>query len=509
MNSTTIQQYALLIDGQLTPALSGKCFDAVNPSYNTVFAHVSDADTFDVQRAIHAARLSFDQGPWPHLSLAQRGAFLIKIANLIREHAKELADLECASCGKTIKHATFIDVPTAADTFEYFGNLSDSLTAETLKTSGPVLSTIEREPVGVVAAIIPWNYPLIMSAWKLAPALLAGNTIVFKPSPAACVSVMLLAQLAHQAGLPKGVLNVISSSRPQAGGELVSSPEVDMVTFTGSTKTGEAVMMGASKGIKKLTLELGGKSPNIVFADCDLEAAIGGSLSAIFMNQGQMCTAGSRLLVEDKIYQVFVDQLVARARNLKIGPADNFETEFGPLVSIEHRDRVLEFIKKGKQEGAKLILGGSVPKGALSPKRGLSPSPSVQRGAYLEPTIFTEVTNTMSIAREEIFGPVLCVMPFSTTQQALEIANDTKYGLAATIWSRDLEKAGRMARQLRCGTVWINTYGTFMNEAPFGGYKQSGFGRELGAQGLYEYTQVKTIVTDQTPGGRSLVTGWF
>jgi betaine-aldehyde dehydrogenase len=422
---------------------------------------------------------------------------LLKIAALIREHAKELADLECASCGKTIKHATFIDVPTAADAFEYFGNLSQHLSPETVKTSAPVLTTIEREPVGVVAAIIPWNYPLIMSAWKLAPALLAGNTVILKPSPIASVSVMLLAQLALEAGLPKGVLNVIASSRVQAGEELVAAPEVDMVTFTGSTKTGEAVMRMAAKGIKKLTLELGGKSPNIVFADCDRQAALGGTLSAIFMNQGQMCTAGSRLLVEDKIYQVFVDELVARAKNLKIGPADNFETEFGPLSSIEHRNRVLEYVEKGKQEGAKLVLGGEIPE---------VPFP---KGAYLEPTIFIDVNNSMSIAREEIFGPVLCVIPFSTTQQAIDIANDTKYGLAATIWTQDLQKANSLARRLRCGTVWINTYGAFLNEAPFGGYKQSGIGRELGAQGLWEYTQIKTIVTDQTPGGRSLVTGWF
>jgi len=350
--------------------------------------------------------------------------------------------------------------------------------------------------VGVVVAIIPWNYPLIMTAWKLAPALLAGNCVVLKPSPAACASVMLLAKLVAQAGLPKGVLNIITSSRAMAGQELVNSPDVDMVSFTGSTKTGEAVMALASKGAKKLTLELGGKSPNIVFADCDMEAALGGALSAIFMNQGQMCTAGSRLLVEDKIYQEFVDKLVARAQNLKIGPADNFETEFGPLVSIEHRNRVLKYIEKGKQEGAKIACGGKVPD--VNPK-----------GAYLEPTIFINVRNNMSIAQEEIFGPVLCVMPFTSVDEAVHIANDTKYGLAAMVWSKDLEKADKVARRLRCGTVWINTYGAFLNEAPFGGYKQSGFGRELGMAGLWEYTQLKHIATDQTPGGKSLVTSWF
>jgi len=507
MTTTTTQQFDFFIEGRMGPALSGKYFDAVNPSNGEVFARIADADTIDVQIAVSAARLGFDHGRWPQMSIAQRGEFLLKIAALIRENAKELADLECASCGKTIKHTTFIDVPTAADTFEYFGKLSGNLINETMKHSAPVLSIIEREAVGVVVTIIPWNYPLIMTAWKLAPALLAGNCVVLKPSPSACASVMLLAKLASQVGLPKGVLNIIASSRPQAGAELVGSPEVDMVSFSGSTKTGEAVMALASKGVKKLTLELGGKSPNIVFADCDMEAALGGALSAIFMNQGQMCTAGSRLLVEDKIYQEFVEKLVAHTKNLKIGPADNFETEFGPLVSVGHRDAVLKFIEKGKQEGAKLVCGGRIPGRELSP--GEEEDSPLHKGAYLEPTIFINVRNSMSIAQEEIFGPVLCVIPFTSVNEAVHIANDTKYGLAAMVWSQDLEKANKVARRLRCGTVWINTYGVFLNEIPFGGYKQSGFGRELGLAGLLEYTQLKHIATDTTPGGRSLVTSWF
>ena len=496
MSAITLQKFDLLMEGKIAPALSGKYFDAINPSNGQVLARIADADEIDVQIALSAARLGFDHGQWSRLSWQERGNFLLKIAALIRDNAKELADIECASTGKTIKHTTFIDVPTAADTFEYFGNLSGSIIRETIKNSSSVLSIIEREPAGVVAMIIPWNYPLIMTAWKLAPALLAGNTIVLKPSPVACASVMLFAKLMAQIGLPKGVLNIISSSRPQAGSELVSSSEVDMVSFTGSTKTGEAVMAQAAKGVKKLTLELGGKSPNIVFADCDREAALGGSLSAIFMNQGQMCTAGSRLLVEEKIYQEFVDQLVSRAKNLKIGPADDFQTEFGPLVSVGHRNAVLKWIEKAKQEGAKLACGGKIPDINVN-------------GAYLEPTIFTNVRNTMSIAQEEIFGPVLSVIPFTSVEQAIHIANDTRFGLAAMIWSKDLEKANLVARRLRCGTVWINTYGAFLNEVPFGGYKQSGFGRELGLAGLLEYTQLKHIATDQTPGGRSLVTSWF
>ncbi len=484
------------MEGKLSPALSGKYFNAVNPSHGEVFAQIADADVIDMQVAVSAARLAFDHGRWPQMSITERGKFLVKIASLIRENAKELADWECASTGKTIKHATFIDVPTAADCFEYFGNLSGELFTETVKSSSPASTVIRREPVGVVAAIIPWNYPLIMTAWKLAPALLAGNTVVLKPSKAACASVMCLARLASQTGLPKGVLNIISSSQTQVGQELVGNPEVDMVSFTGGTKSGEEVMSQASKGVKKLTLELGGKSPNIVFSDCDMEAALGGSLSAIFMNQGQMCTAGSRLLVEDKIYKEFTEKLVSRAKNLKIGPADDFVTEFGPLVNIEHRDSVLRFIEKGINEGAKIACGGKVPD--INPK-----------GAYLEPTIFVNVRNNMTIAQEEIFGPVLCVIPFTSTEEAIHLANDSKYGLAAMVWTKDLEKANKVAERLRCGTVWINTYGLFLNETPYGGVKKSGFGRELGKDGLFEYTQPKHIATDQTPGGKSLVTSWF
>ena len=489
-------QFDLLIEGKNTPSLSGKYFDCVNPSNGEVFARIADADSIDVEMAVSAARLGFDHGRWPHMGVAERGKFLLKIGELIRTHAKELADLECASTGKTIKHTTFIDVPTCAETFEYFGNLPNHL-GETLRVSAPVHSMIEREPVGVVAAIIPWNYPLIEAAWKLAPALAAGNTVVLKPSHYACASIMFLAKILKEVGLPKGVVNVISSSRPQAGQELVANPQVDMISFTGGSRTGEAVMTAAAKGVRKLTLELSGKSPNIVFADCDMEAALGGALSAIFLNQGQMCTAGSRLLLEDKIYNEFVEKLVARAKTLKIGPADSFETEFGPLVNQAHRDRVLKFIEQGIKEGAKLACGGKIPADA-DPK-----------GAYLEPTIFINARNTMTIAQEEIFGPVLCVIPFTSTEEAIAIANDSKYGLAAMIWTKDLAKANAVAKRLRCGTVWINTYGVFLNEAPFGGYKHSGFGRELGKEGLLEYTQTKHIATDQTPGGKSLVTSWF
>ena len=497
MNTTTIQQFDLLIEGKSAPALAGKYFDCINPSNGEVCARVADADSIDVEIAVQAARLAFDHGRWPQMRVGERGDFLLKIGALVRTHAKELAELECLGVGKTIKHATFIDVPTCAETFEYYGNLPGDLACETMQVTAPVLSRIDREPVGVVVAIIPSNYPLIMAAWKLAPALVAGNTIILKPSSDGCAAVMALAKIIAQVGLPKGVLNVISSSRKEAGKELVANAQVDMISFTGGTKSGEQVMAAAAKGVKKLTLELGGKSPNIVFADCDMEAALGGSLSAIFMNQGQMCTAGSRLLVEETIYQKFVEQLTAKAKLLRIGQADSFETEFGPLVSVAHRDAVLKSIEAGLREGATLACGGKIPEGQ-NPK-----------GAYLEPTIFINARNMMNIAQEEIFGPVLTVIPFRSTDEAIQIANDCKYGLAAMVWTKDLEKANTVAKRLRCGTVWINTYGVFLNEAPFGGYKQSGFGRELGKDGLFEYTQLKHIATDQTPGGKSLVSSWF
>lgn len=497
MDVTTIQQFDLLLEGKMTVPMSGKYFEVINPSNGEVFARVADANQMDVEIAISAARLAFDHGRWPKMTVEERGSYLIKIGQAIREHAKELADLECACTGKTIKHTTFIDVPTCAETFEYFGAFKQALNKEVVELSAPLSSVIEREPIGVAVLIIPWNYPLIEAAWKMAPALLAGNTVILKPSSTGCAAVMALAKIISEAGLPKGVVNIVSSTSHEAKDLLIKHASVDMISFTGGTSTGEKVMAQAAEGVKKLSLELGGKSPNIVFADCDMDAAIGGTLSAIFMNQGQMCTAGSRLLVEDKIYKEFTQKLIERTKTLKIGPANSFETEFGPLVSVAHRDHVLKFIEQGVKEGGKLACGGKIPNGK-NPK-----------GAYLEPTIFIDARNNMVIAQEEIFGPVLCIIPFISTEDAVAIANDSKYGLAAMIWSKDLEKANQVARRLRCGTVWINTYGAFPNEAPFGGYKHSGFGRELGKDGLLEYTQAKHIAIDQTPGGKSLVTSWF
>jgi len=461
-------------------------------------AQMAQATVSDIQKAVAAARWAFDAGEWSGLSIKERGQFLRKIAGLIRDNAKVLADLECLSTGKTIKQTTFIDVPTAADCFEYFANVSEILKGEQIPVGDPVLNVVSREPVGVVVCIIPWNYPLIMAAWKIAPALIAGNTVVFKPSPLGSVSIMKLAQIIEKAGLPKGVLNFVTSSSAEVSAELVKHQDVDMVSFSGGTQMGAEIMRLAAGTTKKICLELGGKSPNIVFADCDLDAAVGGSLSAIFMNQGQMCTAASRLLLEDKIYDEFLGKLIAKTKSLKIGNSSSYETDFGPVISLEARDRILKYIGIGKKEGAKLVCGGQIPKGQ-----------EFARGFYIEPTIFSNVKNSMTIAQEEIFGPVLSVIRFSSREEAVKIANDSKYGLAACVWTKDLKKANETAKQLRCGTVWINTYGGFYNEVPFGGFKQSGFGRELGKEGLLEYTQTKNICTDMTPSGRSLASSWF
>lgn len=493
-----MKKYKMYINGKFCEAQKNAVLESINPSNEEIIASFPRASLIDVKEAIDAARNAFDNNEWSNLLPQERGQYLIKIAQAIREEAKSLSQIESMDTGKTLKQTTFIDVATAASTFEYFGSVTSELKGETIPVPAPALSMTQREPTGVVASIIPWNYPLIMAAWKIAPALLAGNTVVFKPSHLASLSVLELAALIDKAGLPKGVVNIITGEGKELGPELASSPKVDMISFTGSTEVGKEIMRLASNNVKKIHLELGGKSPNIVFADCDFEAALGGTMSAIFMNQGQMCTAGSRLLIEESIHDNFIKALIEKTKKLKIGNSLSYETDFGPLISSEHRQRILKYIDIGLKEKAKLVCGGGVPQGE-----------QYKKGFYLEPTIFDNVDNSMAIAREEIFGPVLSVIKFSSQEEAIKIANDTIYGLAAMVWTKDLNKANCVARKLQSGTVWINTYGGFYNEAPFGGYKQSGIGRELGRDGLLEYTQLKHINVDLTDGGRSLVTTWF
>lgn len=487
-----MKQYELFINGAWIAPQSNQYLDCVNPSTDDVIAKIAKAGAQDTKNAIASARKAFDEGEWPKLSFKERVQCLKTIADLIRKNAKELADLETQNTGKIIKQTTFIDVPACADTFEFFSKKENQLSSKRLNINAPVDSSIVYDPIGVIGAIAAWNYPLIFFGWKVAPALATGNTVVYKPSSQASVSVMRLIEIIQDV-LPKGVLQVVTGGR-EVGEEITTSKDIDMITFTGGTETGQEVMKAAATSTKKLCLELGGKSPNIVFADCDINAAVGGAMTAIFMNQGQMCVAGSRLLVQESIHDEVVAKLVEKANSLNVGDASDYTTDFGPLISKKHRDGVLAFIEKGKKEGATLACGGNVPS---------------KTGAFLRPTIFTNVKNSMAIAQEEIFGPVLSVIKFLTEEEAIKIANDTKFGLAAMVWTKDKEKAKRVSSALRCGTVWVNTFGGFYNEAPFGGYKQSGFGRELGVEGLLEYTQAKHVCQDATPGGKSLVTGWF
>lgn len=470
-----------------------KTIKSINPSTGETIAEFPALDAHDTEKAIKAARAAFDNGDWPKMPLIERAPYLQKIAQLIREKASDLAKLESEDTGKTIKQTTFIDIPTAASAFEYFAAAATEVKGETIPLHNPALSFTLREPLGVIGQIIPWNYPFLMAAWKIAPAIILGNTVVFKPSQLASLSSLELAKIIEETGLPKGVVNIITGTGKEVGQTLAESKLVDMISFTGGNTAGKEIMKLAASNTKKVSLELGGKSPNIVFADCDIEAAVGGAMSAIFMNQGQMCTAGSRLILEDKIYDKFIDLLVAKTKKLKIGDAASYNTDFGPLITNEHRQNVLNYIEIGKKE-AKLTTGGKILPG---------------KGFYIEPAIFVDVDNNARIAQEEIFGPVLSIIKFSGQDEAVKIANDTRFGLAAMVWTEDLNRANQVAAQLRCGTVWINTYGGFYNEAPFGGYKESGFGRELGKDGLLEYTQTKHVNIDLNPTGRSLVTSWF
>lgn len=493
-----ITEYKMWIGGEWQDAQSGEVLESVNPATSEVIATIPEGNTVDVQRAVHCAREAFDKGEWPRLPHNERGEYLRQIAGLIREKATELARLETRDNGKTLKETTFIDIPAAAGTFEYFAGVTGEIKGETIPVSVPALSYTLREPVGVVASIIPWNYPLIMAAWKIAPALACGNTVILKPSELTSLTALELGKLIERANLPKGVVNIITGLGREAGAELVKHPGVDMVAFTGGTKTGKEIMKMASGNVKKIALELGGKSPNIVFDDADLEVAVDGTLTAIFMNQGQMCVAGSRLLLQESIHDEFIERLISKTKKLKIGNGLNSDTDIGPVISEEQRKKDLHYIEWGIKEGAKLLVGGKIPEGE-----------EFKKGFFIEPTIFDQVKNEMKIARDEIFGPVLSVLTFSTVEEAIELANDTRYGLAGMVWTKNIDKATSVAQKLRAGTVWINNYGGPCNEVPFGGYKESGLGRELGKEGLLEYTELKHVNIDLTPGGRPLIASWY
>jgi betaine-aldehyde dehydrogenase len=489
--ATSTKSYELLIDGKWTKAKSGATRDIIDPATGELVARVAEAGREDVVAAIAAAREAFDHGPWRKMTAQDRARLLLKLAEAIRGEARQLAELEVRNCGKPLAEAEF-DVADAANCFEFYAGLATKIHGETMQVPANSLSMVVREPIGVCGQIIPWNYPLLMSAWKLAPALAAGNTCILKPSELTPLTALELARLITTLEFPKGVVNVVTGPGPGVGEELASNPQVDKVAFTGGTVTGKKVMLGASTNMKKVTLELGGKNPNVVFADADFESAVDGALFGAFANQGEVCSAGSRLLVERSIHKQIVEAMLKKIPKIKMGHGLTPGVKMGPLVSAAHREKVESYIKIGKDEGATLVCGGKRPTGK-----------EFERGHFLEPTIFDNVKPTMRIAREEIFGPVLSVIPFDTEEEAIRLANDTEYGLAAAVWSKNINRAIRVVSQIRAGITWVNTYHPTFNELPWGGYKQSGTGRELGLYGIEAYLETKqiNINLDEAPIG--------
>jgi acyl-CoA reductase-like NAD-dependent aldehyde dehydrogenase len=474
----------IFVGGRFAPSISGRTFDTYNPASGTVLARVAEADAADVDAAVRAARQAFESGPWPKMTAAERGRILWRAADVILKRREEISELETLDSGKPISDNLKVDVPMAADCFQYFAGWATKIEGRTVPVSGPYLNYTLREPVGVVGAIIPWNFPFLMAAWKAAPALCAGNTVVLKPAEQTPLTALLLAEVLQEAGLPEGVFNVVPGFGPSAGAALVAHPGVDKIAFTGSTPVGQEILKASAGTLKRVSLELGGKSPSLVFADADLEAAVRGAAVGIFYNEGQVCTAASRLFVEESIHDALVEKLVERTKKTVPGDPLDPKCRYGPQVSEEQMSRILRYVGIGKEEGARLLAGGARAKVGDG------------NGWYVEPTVFDGVRNDMTIAREEIFGPVLSVLTFREADEAVRLGNDTMYGLAAAVWTKDVKKAHRVARQLRAGTVWINTVNAFDNASPFGGYKMSGFGRELGEAALDLYTQTKSVWVD-------------
>ena len=474
----------MLINGKWVEAASGKTFPTYDPSTGEVLARIAEGDREDINRAVKAAREAFDHGPWPRLTASERGRMIWKLGDLIEQHLEEFAELETLDNGKPLKIARAADVPLAVDLFRYMAGWATKIEGNTVPISVPYtpgakyLAYTLREPVGVVGQIIPWNFPLLMAAWKLGPALATGCTVVIKPAEQTPLSCLLLGELVQEAGIPDGVVNIVPGYGETAGAALAAHPDVDKVAFTGSTEVGKLILQAAAGNLKKVSLELGGKSPNVVFGDVDIDAAVAGSSSAIFFNHGQCCCAGSRLYVEKNIFDKVVEGVSAKAEKIRVGPGMDSSTDMGPLVSEEQLKRVCGYLDSGLADGAKAVVGGK--------RVG-------DKGYFVKPTVLVNTNDKMKVVQEEIFGPVVTAIPFKDPNEVIAKANDTVYGLAAGIWTKDIQKAHRLASQLRAGTVWINCYNIFDAALPFGGYKQSGWGREMGHDALELYTEVKAV----------------
>lgn len=473
-----IHQTQCFIDGQWVPAASGKTFETVDPATEEVIASVAEGDAKDVDAAAKAARKALEQGPWSRMDARDRGRLMNKLADLIEAEADELAALESLDNGKPIRDAKAADIPLVIDTLRYYAGYADKIHGQTIPIRGNYFCYTRKEPVGVVGQIIPWNFPALMVAWKWGPALAAGCTIVMKPAEQTPLTCLRMARLAQKAGIPDGVINVVPGFGPTAGAAVVKHPGIDKVAFTGEHRTAQIIMRDASESLKRLTFELGGKSPNVVFADANLDAAVEGTHFGLYFNQGQCCCAGSRVFVQESIKDEFVERLIAKNKVRKVGPGLDPDTEQGPQVDKQQFDKILRFIDSGQKEGAKLVSGGQ--------RVG-------SKGFFIEPTLFDGVKDEMEIARDEIFGPVMSVLSFKDESDIIRRANNTYFGLAAAVWTRDIAKAHQYAAKVKAGTIWVNCYDVFDAGAPFGGFKMSGMGRELGEEGLKAYTETKTV----------------